>query len=230
MTATLNAARPPREAVGTRATRVGAGLGIAGIVLMATGFAIAMPGDALLTTSRSDVVAFYIEADLARTLAGGVTEVFGIVLFLPFAAMLTARVAAAGVARELLAPTARMAATVYVAISLAPGMSAGATALWLAHHGTTDPGVLTALNGLRSLSYFAALVAFALFLVTVGAAGMVTGRLPRWAGWSAVVVGAGLAANVPVAAYEIADLFALAGVLWVVAVGAALLRRPEPSA
>ena len=85
-------------------------------------------------------------------------------LFLPFAAMLADRVAGIG-RREVLAPTARMAATVYVAVCLAPGMSAGAAALWLAHHGTADPALLTALNDLRALSYFIALVPFAVFLV-----------------------------------------------------------------
>jgi hypothetical protein len=228
MTQTLDIPGPTQAAIDPRATRIGAGLGLAGIVLMATGFAVAMP-DVLLTSSQSDVVGFYTGAGLGRTMAGGFTEVVGLLLFLPFAAMLGARLHAAGVAGELLAPTARMAATVYVTISLAPGMSAGATALWLAHHGTTDPAVLTALNALRSLSYFVSLVAFALFLVTVGVAGTVTGRLPGWARWWAVVTGVALAASVPMATSGVTDLISLAGVLWVVAISVALLRRPEPS-
>ena len=60
-------------------------------------------------------------------------------------------------------------------------MSAGAAALWLAHHGTTDAAVLTALNDLRSLSYFIALVPFAVFLVAVGTAARTTRGLPGWA-------------------------------------------------
>ena len=114
--------------------------------------------------------------------------------------MLTDRLRGDGLSGGLLAPTARMAATVYVAICLAPGMSAGAAALWLAHHGSPDPVVLTALNDLRALSYFVALVAFALFLVTIGIAGRLTGRLPGWAVWSALAIGIAIVASLPWAA------------------------------
>ncbi len=197
---------------------------MAGIVLIAAGFAIAAPTEATITSPEADVVAFYTEAGLAKTLAGGLIETLGLLLFLPFAAMITTRIDGDGI-RELLAPTARMAATVYVTVCLAPGMSAGATALWLAHHGTTDPAVLTALNDLRSLSYFTALLAFAVFLVSVGTA---AGRaLPRGAGPTAVVLGVALAASVPFAADHITDLVGFAGLLWVLVVSVALLRTPS---
>jgi hypothetical protein len=122
-----------------------------------------------------------------------------------------------------------MAATTYVAISLAPGMSAGATALWLAHHDIADPAVLTALNDLRALSYFVSLVAFALFLAAIGYAGSVTGRLPRWAASAAIALGVALTASVPFAGHDAADMVALLGLVWVVAVSVSLLRHPDPS-
>jgi hypothetical protein len=214
---------PARRAATTEGTRLGAALGIASIVLIAAGFAIAAPTEATISSPESEVLAFYSEAALAKTLAGGLIETLGLVLFLPFAAMLSDRVAGTG-RREVLAPTARMAATVYVAICLAPGMSAGAAALWLAHHGTADPAVLTALNDLRALSYFIALVPFAVFLVCVGLSA--AGRLPRWAGPAGVVVGVCLAASLPFAAYDVTDLLGLIGLLWVLAVSVALLRSP----
>ena len=229
MTQTLDARRLGPGAADRRTTRIGAGFGIAGVVLMATGFAVAAATETTIASAPSEVAAFYTEAGLARTLTGGLIEVLGLVFFLPFAAMLTTRLQTPGLAADLLAPTARMAATVYVAICLAPGMSAGAAALWLAHHGTPDPAILTALNGLRALSYFVALVAFALFLAAAGYAGSVTGRLPRWAASSAMVLGVVLAAAVPLAGYDAADLVALLGLAWVVAVSVSLLRRPVPS-
>jgi hypothetical protein len=205
-------------------TRLGAALGIASIVLIATGFAIAAATEATFTSSEREVVAFYADSGLAKTLAGGLVETLGLVLFLPFAAMLTDRVARTG-SRAVLAPTARMAATAYVAICLAPGMSAGAAALWLAHHGTADPGVLTALNDLRSLSYQLALLPFAVFLVCVGLSA--AGRLPRWAGPSALVIGAALAASLPFAAYGVTDPLGLIGLIWVLVTAVALLRNPS---
>jgi hypothetical protein len=210
----------------TRTTRIGAALGVVSIVLVATGFAIAMPTEATITSSPDEVAAFYEQAGLARTLAGGMIEVLGLVLFVPFAVMLSGRVGGPGVAGDVLAPTARTAAGIYVAVCLAPGMSAGATALWLAHHGARDAAVLTALNDLRSLSYFIALVPFAVFLVAIGSAARMTRSLPRWASTGAIVIGAALAVSVPFAGYGITDLLGLIGLVWVLAISVALLRRP----
>jgi hypothetical protein len=232
MTQTRTTPSPTRAAtdvagLDARTTRIGAGLGVASIVLMATGFAIAAYTETTISSSESEIVAFYTEAALAKTLTGGLIEILGILLFLAFAAMLTSRVRGSASADGLLAPTARMAATVYAAICLAPGMSAGAAALWLAHHGTTDGAALVALNDLRSLSYFIALVPFAMFLVAVGVAARTTRGLPGWASLSAIVIGVALAASVPFAAAGATDMLGLVGLLWVLAVSVALLRRPE---
>jgi hypothetical protein len=214
----------------SRATRIGAACGIAGIVLTITGFAIAFPTEATLTSPARDVVAFYTEAGLAKTLGGGLIEILGLLLFLPFAAMLASRLRAGGVTGDVLSPAARMFAGVYVALCLAPGMSAGATALWLASSGTTDPTILTALNSLRSISYFIALTALGLFLVSVGVAGRLTRRLPSWAIWSAIGIGCALPLSLPVAAYGPTDVLGLVALLWVLVVAVALLRRPSAGA
>ena len=229
MTQTLETPSPTSRLADARTTRIGAGLGVASIVLIATGFAVAAATETTIASSPDEVAAFYTGAGLARTLTGGLIETLGLVLFLPFAAMLTSRVREPGLSGELLAPTARMAATVYVGICLAPGMSAGAAALWLAHHGSADPAIIAALNDLRALSYFVALVAFALFLAAVGYAGSVTRRLPRWAATAAMVLGVALAASVPFAGYDAADLIALLGLVWVLAASVSLLRHPVPS-
>jgi hypothetical protein len=226
MTQTLDTRRLDPGTADRRTTRIGAALGLLSIVLVATGFAVAAATETTIASPPSEVAAFYTEAGLARTMAGGIVEALGLLLFLPFAAVLTGRVRDGGLSGGLLAPTARMAATVYVTICLAPGMSAGAAALWLAHHGSPDAVVLTALNDLRALSYFIALVAFALFLVTIGMAGHLTGRLPRWAVWSALAIGVAIVASLPWAAANLIDVFGLLGLLWVVAVAVDLLRNP----
>jgi hypothetical protein len=211
----------------TAGTRLGAGLGIAGIALLVGGFSLVASTDATFHAPDSDVLAYYAETDLARTFTGGLIEALGLLLFLPFAAMLTGRVTVPGPVAAVLAPTARLAATVYVTICLAPGLSAGAAALWGAQRESADPGLVLALNDVRALSYFLALLAFAAFLVAVGAAGLVSGRLARWAGWSAVGVGVALAASLPAATGGYADIAGLLGLVWVVAVCVSLLRRPE---
>lgn len=206
--------------------RVGAAVGIAAVVLVVAGFALAAATEATITSSEAEVVAFYREAPLLRTVVGGLIETTGLVLLLAFGAALAERLRAAGWP----AAAARSALTAYVAICLAPGMSAGAAALWLAHTGTADPAVLTALNTLRSLSYFLALVPFALFLAGTALAGLRTAALPRWACWSALVLAALMVPSVAVAAHGPADVLGLLGLAWLLTVGVALLRSPDPAA
>jgi hypothetical protein len=214
---------PPQSATGTR---IGAGCGLAGIALASAGFALVASADATFHSPDGDVLAYYAEAGLARTVSGGLIQALGILLLLPFAAMLAARTRVPGPAGEVLGPAARMAATVYVTISLAPGMSAGAAALWLAHSESADPGIVLALNDLRSLSYFVALLAYGVFLLAAGSAGLASGRLARWAGWSGVVLGVALVASIPAATAGFADIVGLLGLVWVVVVSVALLRSP----
>ena len=228
---TVSTAEPRREhdvpRQSTTSTRIGAGCGLAGIVLASAGFALVASADATFHSPDGDVLAYYTEAGLARTVSGGLIQALGLLLLLPFAAMLAARVRSPGPAGEVLGPAARMAATVYVAISLAPGMSAGAAALWLARSESADPAIVLALNDLRSLSYFVALLAYGAFLVAVGSAGLVSGRMARWASWSAVVLGVALVASIPTATAGFADIVGLLGLVWVVVVSVALLRSPS---
>ncbi len=166
---------PPRPRVPTDetvGTRIGAACGLAAIVLTSAGFALVASAVASFHSPDGDVLAYYAGTGLARTVSGGLIQALGLLLLLPFAAMLAARVRTPGPAGDVLGPTARMAATVYVSISLAPGMSAGAAALWLAHFESPDPGIVLALNDLRSLSYFVALLAYGVFLVAAGSAGL----------------------------------------------------------
>ena len=226
MTQTLSSPSAVTDDGDVGATRLGAAAALAAIALIAAGFALIASADATFHSSDEAVVSYFTGADVPRTVAGGLLEIVGLLLLLPFVAMLTSRVAGPGASGTVLAPTARTAATIYVTLSLAPGMSAGAAALWHASTRTADVAVITALNDLRALSYFIALLPFALFLVTVGLAAIATRRLPRWAAWSAVALGALLAVGVPAAATGLTDLVALLGLLWIPVVAVHLLRNP----
>jgi hypothetical protein len=215
---------------GRQSTRTGAALGVAGIALIVGGFALVAPAGATITSSAEEIADFYTGSSVPRVMAGGLLECLGFVFFLAFATMLTGRLRGPGATGELVPDLARLAATGYVVVCLAPGMSAGAAALWLAHRGSSDPQVLLALNHLRGFSYFVALLFLAVFLVCVGISAAASGRLPRWAAWSALVIGAGIAATVPVATSEVPDMLALLALAWVVVVGVALLRSPDPAA
>jgi hypothetical protein len=229
VTQAIDSRGPMAGTIDPRVTRLGAAAGLAAIVLTAAGLALLAAADATFHSTDSAVASYYSGADVTRTVAGGFLQVLGLLLLLPFVAMVTSRVRGPGVAGVLLAPTARTAASIYVTISLAPGTAAGAAALWHAHARTGDVAILTVLNDLRSLSYFIALVPFAVFLVTVGMAANATGRLPRWAGWSAIVLGGVLAAGVPAAGTGLTDIVAVLGLLWIPVVAVHLLRSPDPT-
>ena len=213
---------------GRQSVRVGAAFGVLGIALIVAGFALIAPAGATITSSAAEIAAFYADSGLTRVLTGGLLECTGFVLFLAFTTMLTGHLRGSGAAGELLPAVARLAATVYVSICVVPGMAAGGVALWLAHRESPDPALLQALNTLRGFSYFVALLFLAAFLVCVGVSATVTGRLPRWAAWSALAIGVPLAATIPLATAELPDMFALLGLAWVLAVSVSLVRNPSP--
>ena len=106
-------------------------------------------------------------------------------------------------------------------------MSAGAAALWLAHHGSADPVVLTALNDLRALSYFVALVAVRA-VPRHGRHGRPADRTPARLGGLVGARDRDRDRGQPAAraAADVIDVFGLLGLLWVVAVAVDLLRNP----
>jgi hypothetical protein len=219
----------PAHPADRRSTRTGAASGLAAVALIVTGFALIAAAEATLRAPADVVAGFYTDAPLVRMVAGGLLQCVGFVLLLPFAVALTQRLRSGGVSGRLLPDTARSAATVYVTLCLAPGTAAGGAALWLAHHGPADPGVLQALNLLRVFSYFVALLPLAAFLIAVGVSAIGSRRLPRWAGWSAIAIGVPLAASVPVAASDVTNLLGLLGLLWIVPTAVHLLRSPDPA-
>jgi hypothetical protein len=217
---------PGRAPAVRTAPRAGAALGVVAVVLVVAGFALAAATEATLSSAEEEVAAFYRDAPFVRTVLGGLVETTGLVLLLAFGAALADRLRPAGWP----APAARSALTAYVAICLAPGMSAGAAALWLAHTGTTDPALLTALNSLRALSYFLSLVPFALFLACAAVAGLRTAALPRWLCWAALGLAVPMVPSVALAAAGPADVFGLLGLGWVLVTGVVLLRSPDAGA
>lgn len=217
----------PVDRAGTSSTRVGAGLGLASIVVTIAGLVLVAPAEAVLTRPAEDVIAFYSDGSPGRIYTGGFLEVVGLLLLLPFVVMVAGRLRGPGVSGDILAPTAVVTGSAYVLFSLAPGQAAGGAALWLGHSGEAEASALLALNNLRVFSYFVALLCLAAFLVCIGAGGAATRRLPRWTAWSALAIGSALAAGVAVAHTGLHDLVSLLAFAWIVVVSIAMLRHPE---
>lgn len=210
--------------------RAGGSLGLASVGIMMAGIAVIRPSDATLSASRESIIDWYTTTDAARVYAGGYVEVLGLLCFLPFAACL-ATLLRNGESRDAFgAAAAMLGAGVYVATALAPGMSAGAAALWVAQDGG-DGSAAYVLNHLRTFSYQTSLLAWAVFFAGVAVSALASGTLPRWLAGSAAAVAAALVAGVARAYDHWHDLASLLGLLWVVAASVWLLRaRQVPAA
>lgn len=205
--------------------RATATFGLAHVVLLLTGFAIAMPS-VLHSSPPAELTAFYVDGPETAIFIGGFVECVGLLMFLPFAAglhrWLREREPRAGFA----AATARMAAVCYLTISLAPGMSAMAAGVYLGHRGVDDPALLAMATNLRTFSYFLSLLALALFLVAVAVSAWPSGALPRVLSGSAGVIGVALAAALTRATDGWSDVVTLLVLVWLVAVSGWLVTRP----
>ena len=197
--------------------------GLASVVGLLAGLAIIGPSDATLSASPESIVEWYETTDAARVYTGGYVQVLALLCFLPFAGQL-ARILRRGEHPDSSAgTTALCGAGVYVAAALAPGMAAGAAALWVAQH-APDPSSVYALNHLRTFSYQMSLMAWAVFFGAVAVSALAGRTLPRWLAVSAAVVAAALVLGVAGAYDHWHDLASLMGLVWVLAASVWLLR------
>ena len=207
------------------AMRAGGAIGIAHIVVAMTGFVLqnSQGIDTTLTAPRENLTAFFVEGDPAATYLGGYVEMFGFLLFLPFAAALYQLIRSAEGPGGFGAMTSALAATIFLGTTLAPGFAAGAAALWLGGHGS-DLAAVEVLNQLRNTTYATSLAAYALFLAAVGVGALASRALPRWLSVSAVAIAAWLAVGVALFADGQADLPGMLGLLWVLAAAIWMVR------
>ena len=213
------------------AMRTAGAIGIAHIVLAMTGFVLQNNQgiDITLLADPANLTAFFVNGDAASTFLGGYLEMFGFLLFVPFAAALYRLLHAAEGPGGFGGLTSALAATVFLATTLAPGFSAGAAALWIGSHGG-DIGAVDTLNTLRNTTYATSLAAYALFLGAVGVSALATRALPRWLSGSALAIAVWLAAGVAFFADGQADLPGMFGLLWVLAAAIWMVRGRVPSA
>jgi hypothetical protein len=152
----------------------------------------------------------------------GVLGLFGFALF---AAVLTARFRVAENRSDVAPSLVLLAAGVFIVLWLAELGIGFAETLRRNDLDATSASVFFGLaNGIFVVSWFA----IAAFLAACGFAALRTGRLPRWLGWAALVIGAGLflAGGVPLTAIWYFPYFLF--FLWVLAASFVLLRTgPE---
>jgi hypothetical protein len=225
-----NAADPrptvdPEKDMTRTALRAGGAIGIAHIVVAMIGFTLQNSKgiDITLAADKANLTAFFVDGDAGTTFLGGYLELFGFLLFVPFAAALYQLLRSGEGSGGFGAMTSGLAATIFIATTLAPGFSAGAAALWMGTHGG-DLAAVEVLNQLRNTTYATSLAAYALFFAAVGISALLGGSLPKWLSLSALAIGGWLAVGVAFFADGQADLPGMVGLLWILAAGIWMLR------
>jgi hypothetical protein len=206
------------------AWKVAAGLGLAHVVLLLVG--VSVEQSPALGDPQAEVAKAYVQGSMVRIFTGGYLELLGFALFLVLAAFLYRALGQSSEVSAWAATAAFAAGVAYVAVTVAPGFAAGAAALYGAQHGA-DLATVTVVNDVRNFAYLLSLPLLALFTGGIGAAVLAGGQLPRWVGWSGLVVAVVLIAFVPGARAGLADIATMLWLVWFVGLAVAMLRRRD---
>ena len=207
------------------AWRLAGAFAIGHVVLILLG--ISQQNTLRLGEDAAAVTAQYVDGDMTRTFAGGYVEALGLLLLLPVIAFLARAVGRRTEAGRWAAQTGFAAGTGYVLLSLAPGLAAGAAAMYHAQRGA-DVATVAVINDVRTFAFFLSLLLLAVHTIGI-AVGVLTDRvLPAWLGWSAIATAAFLVGSVPFAVAGVADYATLLWILWFTALATVMLRhRPD---
>lgn len=203
------------------AWRTAGGLALGHVVLILIG--ISQQRSPRLGDDARAVAAEYVDGDMARILTGGYVEALGFLLLLPvvvFLARALGRTEWGGWAAQ----TAAAAGIAYVTVSLAPGLAAGAAALYGAQHGA-DLSLVAVVNDVRNFAFFLSVLLLAVHTAGVSASALADRVLPSWLGWSGLGTAVVLLASVPAAAAGAVDYATLLWILWFVALAGVMIKH-----
>lgn len=205
------------------AWRLAGGLALLHVVLLVAGFS--QEKSPVLTDGADVVQRTFVEADLARVLAGGYLESLAFVLLLPVLVFI-ARAIGRTEAGRWAAQTALVAGVCYVAVTLASGMAAGAAALYGAQHGVVDGATLALVTNVRNFAFYLSILVLGAHALGTGIAALIDGTMRRWVGWGGVVVGFLLLVGVALQGLvDGADYATLLWLVWWVGLALCLIRR-----
>jgi hypothetical protein len=206
------------------AWRTAGALAIGHVVLVLAG--ISQQSSPRLGDDEATVAAEYLDGSLARIMAGGFVEALGFALLLPVVAFLARAVGRRTESGRWAAHTAFAAGTLYIGVSLAPGLAAGAAALYAAQDGA-DLATVAAVNDVRNFAFFLSMLLLAVHTAGVSTAALADRTLPSWLGWSGLAVAAVLVAAVPAAALGAVDVATLVWIVWFLALASVMIgHRP----
>jgi hypothetical protein len=197
---------------------IGAGAGVAAVVMMVAGNGLAGGQDVVPAVGAS-------EAEVARVLetldpgagarGGAALGVLGVLMLTVFLLHVAALIG--GTAGRFVLVGAATAGAVKL-VSFTPVM-----ALWL-RPDEVDPALAGLVFDANAAAFTVTGAAYALATGGAAAAAITSSRLPRWTGWTALVVTIALLASLPLFVEQIAIGFLLF-LIWLVALSVALVRQ-----
>jgi hypothetical protein len=199
-----------------------AGIGcIAHVVLLLAGYS--QQKSPMFGAAPADIAKTYAQVPATKMYVGGFAITLAWLVLLAtltlVARLLTASSDAGGWAAGLVAA----GATVATAVTLAGAYATAGSAYYGATHGYA-PDVVAGINMISKFADLLAMSAVGVTAVALGAAGLVSHRLPRWtAAGSLVVGGIGIASGASTGLLNVGNLLWL---VWLVVVGVVLLRGP----
>jgi hypothetical protein len=209
----------------TRTTaRLGAGCGIAYVVLIMIASAIGPAAEPPAANASTAAIGSYVahHSPTATQWAGVYLELFALLAFVVFVGYLW-RVLR-DVDRNGWLPGVAMAGGLLAATLKLAGLPAAFAAFYRADDGIS-PQLATALVDMNNAAFVLMWVPLALMLTATAVIALGSGVLPRWLAWSALIVAVGLMASIPFYTAE-PPTFMLA-LLWIIAASVVLIRRAD---
>jgi hypothetical protein len=175
-----------------------------------------------LGAKPSDAAKALATSSLTKTYTGFYLEFIAAVVFLVAALLLARLLRGEGETSAWLSSCIAGAAVTYVAVMGATGGAAGAAALYDGHHGASLATVTT-VNDIRNIGFAISGGLAGVLMLAASAAGLVSGRLPRWFAYAGFVVGVICIAAVP--AVKAGAPQTMLWYLWLLVIGIIALRQ-----
>jgi hypothetical protein len=210
-----------------RLWRTAGWLAIAHVVLLFAG--VTLQYSLQLGDKTSAAVAALVGSSMTKVYAGGYLQFLGFLVFLVMALLLARLVRGEGETSAWLSSCIAGSAIIYVAVTIATGYAAGGAALYDGHHGVALATVTT-VNDIRNFGFFLSGAVAGLFALSVGGAGLLAGKLPRWLSYAGIAIGVIGIGAVPASRLGVANAATILWLVWFVALGVVALRNNREAA
>ena len=198
------------------ADRIGAACGAAYVLLITIGNGIAAAGESNTPTGKQVLQYANDMLDSPARQAGMAMEVLGFVGLAFFLAWVVPALRRAGGVAPWLANVVMIGGVATLAVKV--GSIAPEAAVMAGRH-TLDPALAKALYDIAAAAFVISFLPFAIFMIGIGASVLTTGYLGRFAGWSAVVLGAlGLVVVSTAHSLDANPMPFMLGLLWILVV------------